>query len=240
MKNDSAKCFQAKAITLAVTLTAGSAAIAEDIIERPHPGPVQAPAMSWQETKRTASEYWQDFKQDSGQTWSSTQDAFRDGWIEGKLQTAIIMNRHLSPFDIDISVDNNTAELAGQVDTPVHKELATELAMGIEGIDEVDNKLEIDESAGNEKTADGVTKQEDQSFAGFDDYVDDAMLKADLKTDLIEAESLSPLNIDVDVVQSEVTLTGVVKSGAEKDLIEQIIDNNPDVNEINNHLKIES
>lgn len=240
MKDDNAKNFKAKAVTLTMALTVGSAAVAEDIINRPHPGPVEVPSMSWQETKRTASEYWQEFKQDTGQTWASTQDAFRDGWLEGKLQSAIVLNRHLNPFNIDISVDNNTAQLEGQVDTAVQKELAMELAMGIEGIDDVDNKLTVDESGADEKSADGATPDARNMASGYEDFVDDAMLKADLKTNLIEAESLSSLDINVDVVQSEVTLTGFVSSAVERDLIETIIENNPDVTGVNNHLKIES
>ena len=112
--------------------------------------------------------------------------------------------------------------------------------MGIEGIDDVDNKLTVDESGADEKSADGATPDARNMASGYEDFVNDVMLKADLKTNLIEAESLLSLDINVDVVQSEVTLTGFVSSAVERDLIETIIENNPDVTDVNNHLKIES
>ena len=242
MNTNLAKRFPVKAVTVAVALTVGSIASAEGVADREHEHALDTDSMSWQETKRTASEYWQEFKQDSGQTWSSTKNAFRDGWIEGKLQTAIVLNRHLNPFDIDISVDEDTAHLEGQVETAIQKELATQLAMGVEGIDDVDNKITVAKAEQSEKNADNATNnsKEKVSSSGFERFVNDAMLTADLKTDLIASESISALDINVDVNRSEVTLTGNVSSAAEKDLAEKIVENNPDVSGINNHLKIES
>lgn len=56
---------------------------------------------NWQDARQRAEEYWEEFNQDKQQTWSSPQEAFRDGWIEGKLQASLEMNEQLSPFDID-------------------------------------------------------------------------------------------------------------------------------------------
>src|SRR5690606_10517702 len=98
-------------------------------------------ASSAADDKRTADTYWQEFKQDSEQAWDTSKDAFRDGWVEGKLHTAIALNKNLKPFSISINVDDNTATLSGDVASDIDKELAENIALGIEGIDRVNNQL---------------------------------------------------------------------------------------------------
>ena len=93
--------------------------------------------------KKSAAEYWAEFKQDSRQTWKDSKEAFKDGWIESKLETALMLNKHLDTLDIDIGVENNLATLDGEVHSSVEKELAENIALGIEGIDSVINNLKV-------------------------------------------------------------------------------------------------
>ena len=96
-----------------------------------------------QADKRSSEEYWAEFKQDSKQTWKDSKEAFKDGWIESKLETALILNKHLNALDIDINVDNNVATLGGVAHSDIEKELAENIALGIEGIDSVKNNMEV-------------------------------------------------------------------------------------------------
>src|SRR5690554_5259006 len=59
---------------------------------------------------------------------------------EGSVWTAFALNRHLSPFSIDVEVENGVAILTGEVESEVERDLAAQVALGVEGINEVDNQ----------------------------------------------------------------------------------------------------
>lgn len=182
--------------------------------------------------KRTAERYWNEFKQDSKQTWSSTESAFRDGWVEGKLESALIMNEHLDPFDIGIDVDKDTAKLTGEVSTSVEKELAESVALGIEGIDRVDNQIQVNREYKLEDRA--------SSKRSLSQYMEDVNTSAAIKTKLLRSSNVNGLGIDVDVYSDEVVLRGEVESEAEKDLAENIAKQVAGVDTVQNKLKIDS
>lgn len=185
-----------------------------------------------QADKATADEYWKEFKQDSKQTWKDTKSAFRDGWVEGKLETALVLNKHLNPFKIDIDVDNDTATLKGTVSTEIEKELAEEIALSIEGIDDVNNKMEVNETYHG--------KKETTERRSFTQTVEDATINASVKTALISSPNIKGLSIDVDTKNQEVTLSGEVETKAQKNLAEVIARNNDKVKQVTNKLEVKS
>ncbi len=182
------------------------------------------------EDKRSAEEYWAEFKQDSEQNWDSTQDAFRDGWIESKLETALILNEHLNPFEIDISVNNATATLEGEVSSDIDKELAENVAMGIEGIDDVENKLSVKK--------DLKDSDEEESGRNFSQYMEDISTTAAIKTELLASSNINGMSIDVDTYKDEVTLSGEVETDAQRKLAEAIVSKREGVAKVVNNLKV--
>ncbi|WP_339074265.1 BON domain-containing protein [Teredinibacter turnerae] len=178
----------------------------------------------------SADKYWQDFKQDANQTWDNTKDAFRDGWMEGKLETAIMMNDRLNAFDIDIEVNDNKAILSGEVSSDVEKNLAESIAMGMDAIDSVDNRLTINKQA----------KIDEQSAGrSFSQYVKDASITAAIKTDLLADPDVAGLKIDVDTVNQKVVLSGSVDSKKEKELAGMIAKRTDDIHSFENRLVVE-
>lgn len=182
--------------------------------------------------KRNADEYWEEFKQDSEQSWDNTQEAFRDGWIESKLETALVLNEHLNPFDIDIAVDNDTATLKGEVSSEIDKELAENVAMGIEGIDEVDNQLTVDDQL--------ASSTDEEKGRDFTQYMEDITTTAAIKTELLSSSNINGMSIDVDTYNDEVTLSGTVKTDAQRKLAEAIVTKREDVVKVVNQLKVAS
>jgi osmotically-inducible protein OsmY len=185
-----------------------------------------------QHDKKSASEYWQEFQYDSKQSWKDTKSAFRDGWVEGKLETAIIMNEHLNPFKIDIGVDNNVATLGGVVSTDIEKELAENIALGVDGIDDVDNKIRVVKGA--RKATEGSETN------NFSQRMKDASITASVKTKLLTSPNISGLAINVDTKNSHVVLQGKVDTSAQKDLAEAIAKGTDDVVSVDNELKVKS
>lgn len=150
-----------------------------------------------------------------------------DLWLKAALITTYTLNQQLNPFDIDVQVTNGVAELQGVVDSSVEKDLATELARGVDGIESVDNRLQVKKGA--------VT---DGSRNGLMERVNDANLTAKVKSQLLWNSNTQGLRIDVDTDDSTVTLSGEVASAAESELAEQIARNTSGVLAVRNELQV--
>lgn len=187
--------------------------------------------------KRSSEEYWAEFKQDSKQTWKDSKEAFKDGWIESKLETALILNKHLNAVDIDINVDNNVATLGGVVHSDIEKELAENIALGIEGIDSVKNNIKITAKPAATTNTQSVTTTNRRSFS---QYVNDVSTTAAIKTELLASKNVEGLQINVDTNNNVVTLTGTVNTGAQKDLAQAIASKQNDVKNVVNKLDVKS
>ncbi|HEY7885851.1 MAG TPA: BON domain-containing protein [Cellvibrionaceae bacterium] len=179
--------------------------------------------------KKEAGEYWQEFKQDSEQAWDTSKDAFRDGWIEGKLHTAIALNKNLKPFEIAINVDDSTASLSGDVSSSIDKELAEQIALGIEGIDHVNNQIQVN--------PDYTGKGEDDERRDILQYMSDISTTAAIKTEILASNNINGLSIDVDTYRDTVTLSGKAETEAEKDLAEVIASKRQSVTHVINNIE---
>ncbi|WP_053981476.1 BON domain-containing protein [Marinagarivorans algicola] len=182
--------------------------------------------------RMTAKEYWSDFKQDANENWSDTQEAFRDGWLESKLETVLVMSPHVNPFDIDIEVDGSTAILEGVVATEVQKDHAELLSLNVDGIDEVSNKIKIDDKI--------EYKKEEPKKRSFSQVMADASITASVKTKLLTNDEVSGLDINVDTHQGTVMLSGEVDNSIEKMLAEYIARDDNNVNKVINEIHVKS
>jgi|GEM_PF-1098329 len=210
----------------ALALTVSNSAVADD---------AAAGAGSFTYTeKKPAAEFWAEFKQDGEQTWQDSKSAFKDGWIESKLETALMLNKHLNPFEIDIRVDNNKATLEGGVYSEIDKELAENIALGVEGIDSVTNKINVIEKPTNAAES---TAPKGRNFA---QYVEDVSTTAAIKTELLASKNIEGLNIDVDTFNDKVTLSGKVNSVEQKSLAQAIAAKHDDVKGVVNNLQVKS
>lgn len=185
--------------------------------------------------KKSAVEYWTDFKQDSNQVWKDSKEAFKDGWIESKLETALMLNKHLDALNIDISVDKNIATLGGEVNTDIEKELAENIALGIEGIDSVENNIKV-----TPKPTTITTQLTTSNRRSFSQYVADVSTTAAIKTELLASKNVEGLEINVDTYNDVVTLSGKVHTEAQKDLAQAIAAKQGDVKNVVNKLEVKS
>ncbi|MDN3641057.1 BON domain-containing protein [Simiduia curdlanivorans] len=159
---------------------------------------------------------------------------FSNGWREGKIEAAVLFNEHLNPFEIDVEVGKNTAYLVGSVSSDIEKDLAEQVALSVEGIDKVENRLEIKPDA-KQKTTKSERQQQDGKFV---QAVKDATIAAEVKMKLLASEHVSGFDIDVDTENKVVVLEGDVSSDAAKDLAGRIAENVDDVKRVENHLKV--
>lgn len=145
---------------------------------------------------------------------------------EGSIWTAIALNRHLSPFSIDVDVENGVAVLTGNVESDIDRDLAEQLALGTEGVKKVDNRLKVDPQ---------TQPKEDSDLS---QRFDDATLTAMVKSKLLWNSNTEGLDINVDTQGGVVTLKGSARTAEAKELAGHLAQNTEGVKRVNNHLSV--
>lgn len=145
---------------------------------------------------------------------------------EGSIWTAFALNRHLNPFKLSIDVKDGRTTLSGRVESGVQKDLAEQVALSVEGIDSVDNRIEVDPAI-----AEG-------NPPGLVQRLDDATLAATVKSKLLWNSNTRGLDIQVRSENGAITLSGNAQTSAAKELAGQLAENTEGVSQVFNHLSI--
>ncbi|GFD82436.1 transporter [Tenacibaculum sp. KUL118] len=159
----------------------------------------------------------------------------KDAWIDGKAEATLLFNGNLDSFDINTDVKDGNVVLTGKVDNSVDKKLAEELVANIDGVMSVDNKLTI--VSDNDMESDVSDDMEETVDEGTSELTD-AKIATVIKTRLLMDTDISGFDIDVDVENGVVMLTGDVDSDAERDLAVEIAKNASDVKEVKSELRV--
>ncbi len=158
------------------------------------------------------------------------QGVAKDAWIDGRLESVYALNRHLNAFTIDTETDKGVVQLTGQVESDIDRDLAGELAKGIDGVVKVNNRLTI--VSGAHAT---LKNGQDRSFGT---WIDDTTMTARVKSKLLANPNTKGMQIHVDTRSDVVTLSGNVASAEEKSLAEELARNTGDVKDVRNQLMI--
>ncbi len=153
-----------------------------------------------------------------------------DAWIQGKIETVYLLNRHLNGFAIDTDVKGGAVHLTGKVESDIDRDLAGELAKGVDGVVSVKNDLVV-----AEKSRVAAAQGDHRPFGV---WVEDVTTTARVKTKLLTDKNISGLKINVDTKGDVVTLAGEVGSSEQKQLAEQLARNTGDVKDVHNQLVI--
>ncbi len=167
----------------------------------------------------------------------SANKKLKDAWLDGKVETALLVNRHLNNFTIDTDVKNGKALLSGSVNSEIDKELAEEIAKGIEGVTSVENDITVMK---DKDVKDNAHKHRDDKTRSFGTWYDDATTTASVKSKLLWNNQTSGLDVNVDTAYGVVTINGVVETAAEKNLIEKIAENTQGVLDVKSEIEVKS
>lgn len=148
---------------------------------------------------------------------------------EGSVWTAFALNRHLSPFAIDVDIENGVATLTGEVESDVERDLAEQVALGVEGVKQVDNQLRV--------IGEGAQRNTDQDRT-FSDRFNDATTTATVKSKLLWNRNTEGLDIKVNTRNGVVTLDGRAGSEAASELAERLARNTDGVRRVENNLTV--
>ncbi len=164
-------------------------------------------------------------------------EKFDDAWIDGSIETTFLFNTHLNSFDIRSEVENGKVKLTGVVASDIDRNLAGEIAKGVDGVKSVDNAITV----GNERdSVDKLSAKASERGRDLRQWATDATTTAEIKTRLLANTNTQGLKINVDTKADVVTLTGKVASAEESALAEQIARNVEDVSAVNNRLVVAS
>lgn len=123
--------------------------------------------------------------------------------VKGKLAA----DDQVKAYQIDVDTERKVVTLTGTVDTAMAKSRAVEIARTTDGVTNVTDNIAVSGAA------DATPNMPDAQPAAYSD----AGLTASIKSKLLADATVGGLRIDVDSQNGVVTLTGEVKSQAEKD-----------------------
>lgn len=150
---------------------------------------------------------------------------------ESQIWTSYALSPYLRAHDISVSVENGKATLTGKVAEDVNKELATQIALSVDGVKEVDNQIVVD--AAFDPPARGTERS-------FGDIVDDASITAAIKNKLLWSKYASAVTTDVDTSWGNVKLKGTANSPAARTAAGSIARNTPGVRSVDNQLVVDA
>jgi len=129
--------------------------------------------------------------------------------VEASIKTALLLNENVRGRSISISVYKGNVTLTGSVNSIAELELARKIALDVDGAASVENKLEIK----------GLRNIADEKVT---EKMNDATIEAQVRAALMVNRNIDSTEIEVTSRHAIVTLTGMVHSGAEKELVGKI------------------
>jgi osmotically-inducible protein OsmY len=148
-----------------------------------------------------------------------------DAWIGVKVKTMLMFNRNVSGLKTDVDVKDGIVTLHGHSSSEAQKELTTEYAKDVEGVKGVSNDMTL-----------GKTQK--STVEKVDEYLDDASITAQVKLALLFHRSTSVIKTKVETRDGIVTVQGVAKNGAEKDLVGKLVNDIKGVKSVRNDMTI--
>lgn len=163
-----------------------------------------------------------------------------DIWTGMKVKTMLMFHRNVSGLGTDIDVKNGVVTLHGKASSEAQKELTTEYAADVEGVKSVKNDMIVEKpvkATVEKESAEKVTVKKDNENP-VSDYIDDASITAQVKLALLFHRSTSAIKTKVATKDGIVTVSGVAKNAAEKDLVSKLVNDIKGVKVLKNEMTI--
>jgi hyperosmotically inducible protein len=138
-------------------------------------------------------------------------DSTQDATTTSRVRTALLLSKHVSPFDIKVETAQAEVTLDGQVPSEQIKAVAGAIALDTSGVKEVHNNLSINPSTARNPETEGLGGR-----------VADLEIKTLVSENLSQNAELAEKHIATDVKDRTVTLSGAVETAAQKSQAEQI------------------
>lgn len=156
-------------------------------------------------------------------------DETSDFWLAANVKTVLLVHRSVSGLGTEVSVENGVVTLRGEADNQAQIKLTTEYASDVDGVKEVINEMTVAMEPKKEPKKDKET---------IGEKIDDASITAQIKYSLLIHRTVRVLKTQVKTNGGEVTLSGMAKSQAEKDLVTKLVNDINGVKSVNNQMTV--
>jgi hyperosmotically inducible protein len=172
-----------------------------------------------------------------------------DAGITTNVKSKMAADDTVKAHEINVDTRNGVVTLSGDVDSPIAKERAVQIARGTDGVREVVDNMTVTESAPTGGLYDrdeidrgtgniGDNDRQDRAEGRNEPVTGDAGITSAVKAKLLADTTVSGLRIDVDTENGVVTLTGNVQSKAEADRAVMLARNTDGVTRVVSNLKV--
>ncbi|WP_271408002.1 BON domain-containing protein [Pseudomonas sp. Q1-7] len=152
---------------------------------------------------------------------------------ETQIWTTYALSPDLRANDLKVLVKNGKATLSGVVADEVHKELATDIALAVSGVDLVDNQIVVMSDYVPSEPKPGM----DRSYGVM---VDDASITAAIRSKLRWSKQADGMTTSVKTRSGRVTLTGNADSQTDKQIAGRLASNTDGVLVVDNQLVVDA
>ena len=154
-----------------------------------------------------------------------------DAGITTAVKTKLAADSEVNASQVNVDTSKRVVTLTGTVDTQAAKTRAEQIASQTDGVVSVIDNLNVSETTAAGPTTGTPATESTSSFS-------DGMLTASIKTKLLADPTVGGLKINVDTANAVVTLTGNVKSQAEKETAIRLARETDGVKDVNDQLTI--
>ncbi len=158
-----------------------------------------------------------------------------DAWLITKVKTTLLFHRNVSTIGTEVLADKGTITLRGEAPSLAQKDLTAEYAKDVEGVETVNNEMTVSKAGAETSVGQKVADKTNTVV----ESIDDASITALVKTSLLYHLSTSAINTKVETKNGVVTLGGIAKTSAEKDLVGKYTSDVNGVNKVNNDIIVE-
>jgi hyperosmotically inducible periplasmic protein len=137
-------------------------------------------------------------------------DSTQDATTTSSVKTALLLSKHVSPYEIKVETTQGVVTLEGQVPSEQIKAVAGAIVQDTSGVKELHNNLVINPSTARNSETEGLGER-----------VADLEIKTMVSEGLSQNETLADQHIGTDVSKRTVTLSGTVQTAAQKYSAEQ-------------------
>ncbi|HEX7510662.1 MAG TPA: BON domain-containing protein [Chitinivibrionales bacterium] len=148
-----------------------------------------------------------------------------DAWIGVKVKTMLLFHKNVSGFKTDVEVKDGVVTLRGPASSDAQKDLTGEYVKDIDGVKSVKNDMTVE-------------KTEKSTMEKVGGYIDDASITAQVKLALLFHRSTSALTTKVETKNGVVTVRGIAKNDAEKELVGKLVTDIKGVKSIKNKITV--
>lgn len=146
-------------------------------------------------------------------------DRIEDSSITAAVKSKLLWSRYAEGLDTKVETHRGRVTLSGTADSAAARDSAGRLATGTRGVVSVNNQLVVD--SGKPAAVDSTKSTTNEAKAEFSD----AWITTKVKSTLLYSSNVAGSDIEVSTQGGNVTLSGKVHSGAERDLAVELAQN---------------